>query len=413
VVVGYSNLEGGTAGVSAGIKESIICQKEILYLTLVDHSFEFGEDGSLELTAKYRGRLEGLMNDRSMNILLPAGGNFSSSVKRGVTGFTNDMTLTEIENKIKELKAKPRPSSGPDPNKTKIENLKKAQMSFFTIFKQAIYSDYINRLVSKGMVYSIEVDTAEFEEFKKFQVDPGGPWPPKLAAFPPTRGRIGDSPIEEIGATADPEAFEKMRIAAAARLSDAAGTIENKINYFFLGDLLGIVLDNIFGENIANAGVFQAGGWIFGGPTIASDTITGSDKTTIQDLFKNFKMILGNITVDFKGPSGGEKTISLANIPISLEAFSNFMINNVLSKDRTNYPFFSFVNDLLSDLVVGFLSSDCFGGLVEARVRPRTQYFTVPTDLTAGLRKGGALYSARIPSAHGDTATIRFYTLRP
>jgi len=43
-------------------------------LTPVDHSFDFGPDGTMVLTINYRGRLENLMKDRLFNVLMPGGG---------------------------------------------------------------------------------------------------------------------------------------------------------------------------------------------------------------------------------------------------------------------------------------------------------------------------------------------------
>lgn len=378
-VVGYSPFDGGTAGISKGIEESVICQKEILYLTLTDHAFSFGEDGTLELTINYRGRLESLMNERSMNILLPAGGNLPSVAKTKVKGY-GIISLVRIEEEIKKLKKKSKP------DKEKIENLEKARASFFAVFKQAIYSSIINRLLSKMMVHQVEVPEDKFYAFKKFQESIGTlPWPPKLDKLETMV--IIENPLEDVAAAADQETAVANAEAMLARLLDAKTNVpHNTINYFFLGDLLGIILDNIMGKNIVETVDFTATSWWPSEWTTAGIETVTTKVTNLpaqtQAKFKNFKMILGNVDIEFKG-STGVKTVNLANIPISLEAFSNFMLNNVLSKDRTNYPFFKFVNDLLSELVTDLLGSDCFGGLVDAKIRPRTQIFIGPDDLTA------------------------------
>tara|TARA_R110000824_G_scaffold197602_1_gene381264 strand:+ start:4189 stop:7182 length:2994 start_codon:yes stop_codon:yes gene_type:complete len=385
-VVGYSPLDGGTAGISKGIGESVICQKEILYLTLTDHAFSFGEDGTLELTINYRGRLESLMNERSMNILLPAGGNLPSAAMTNVKGY-GIISLVRVEEEIKKLKKKSKP------DKEKIENLEKARASFFAVFKQAIYSSIINRLLTGNMVHKVEVGEDMFEEFKRFQESIGTSlWPAKLGTLP-TVAPVGENPLEEVAAAADAETAVANAEAMLARLLDAKTNVpHNTINYFFLGDLLGIILDNIMGDNIVETVDFTATSWWPSEWTTAGIETTTTKVTNLpaqtQEKFKNFKMILGNVDIEFKGPSGAAaKTVNLANIPISLEAFSNFMLNNVLSKDRTNYPFFKFVDDLLSELVTDLLGSECFGGLIDAKIRPRTQIFIGPDDLTAPKKK--------------------------
>ena len=75
---------------------------------------------------------------------------------------------------------------------------------------------------------------------------------------------------------------------------------------------------------------------------------------------------------------GINNRINLAHMPISLEAYSAFYRNKVLSSDTAEYPFFDFVDDILTELVLDPLSSRCFNGLFDVGFRPKTTTMVVP-----------------------------------
>ena len=118
------------------------------------------------------------------------------------------------------------------------------------------------------------------------------------------------------------------------------------VNFFFLGDLLGVVLDNITGENTITGGI-EGLGWFrtavanvasaFGGdrPTLFQDIEISTDpeKEVIAE-FDKFRIILGNLDLDEK--------VNLAHVPISVDAYSAFFANTVLASEKTDYSFYSF-----------------------------------------------------------------------
>ena len=92
---------------------------------------------------------------------------------------------------------------------------------------------------------------------------------------------------------------------------------------------------------------------------------------------ETFQIILGNVNIkDFQ--SKETRMVNMAHIPISLEAFLNFMTTKVVAKKRKVYEFSKFLNDLISDLVMQNLSNRCFGGLVVSNVRTSMSMIEVP-----------------------------------
>jgi hypothetical protein len=94
---------------------------------------------------------------------------------------------------------------------------------------------------------------------------------------------------------------------------------------------------------------------------------------------KAFHIILGNLEMrDFQNRES--RLVNMAHIPISLEGFLNFMTRRVVAKKRQVYEFSSFINDLLSDLVMKNLSTKCFGGLLASPVRTAISMLEIPSE---------------------------------
>ena len=179
------------------------------------------------------------------------------------------------------------------------------------------------------------------------------------------------------------------------------------VNYFFLGDLIAVIMDSITGQDSFD---FSAQGFYFDDiPLVGTDSYAGrlgldaveqvapesavalgaipvsnsNLRGTPGIVLDQIRFILGDLKFSFKG-TADEVSINIANVPISVESFNQFMIDNVLSKDINNYPFFDFIDDLVKALVTDFLGTKCFGGLTEANVNPQTAVFHSAKELSDG-----------------------------
>ena len=66
VEVGYAN--------ARGLKKALKNMNDTFYLTMVEHSFDIGQDGTFSLSIDYRARLATLLGAKGMNVLSPGGG---------------------------------------------------------------------------------------------------------------------------------------------------------------------------------------------------------------------------------------------------------------------------------------------------------------------------------------------------
>jgi len=435
VVVGYQN-PGTNAIMDERIKENIPCQKDILALIPSDHSFDYKDDGSIELTINLKGRTEQLMNNKAMNILFPSGGSdltyipvvdpkiddWSVEAVAGTSRGGGSINLQVARDELKDLKKKKAPS---EEEKELIKAYEREISRTYVREKQFFLSQIFDTLESKKAVHYYKMTEAEFDTFVRWKTDLA------VTNYPPpidlAKVMTGGAPTRkadvEAQSRAEPSTSESHNQATLDevikgwRKGEAALPIDVKrgISYFFLGDLLASVLASVLGEasyspsfrrrlravaarigTLTSTATGDAGPEARGheamadrtgassAPAIRSPSSGARRGPTVpaNTALENFKMLLGNITVEIKNSgTTGPTTVNLAHIPISVDAFTQFMIDNVLSKDIDQYPYFKFVDNVLSSLVTDLLGSNCLGGLVSSKPRPQTNLVLSPKDL--------------------------------
>ena len=412
--VGYAPLgDTGTEAVRQGVKDSIANQKDILYLVLTDHSFNVADDGSIDITVNFRGRLETIMKTRKMNVLLPYGGVLQKSIDLNVEGESTTLTVAAAESLIKTLKKEKKP------DKDRIEKLEAAIADLSFQYKQIINAFILASLLKKGLIYQYAIPDTEFAIFKRYksQLSQGGTLPPKMSKTEYSNIKSGNSDavartVAEVAT--DQEGLETQIEAVDQRFLDLNNLQRRQVNFFFLGDLLGTVLDNITGENTVTGGIEEVDWFraissqaisLFGVGTGQTAEVTGvKQKTTpeqkVRDAFDKFRIILGNLDLDEK--------VSLAHIPISVDAYSAFFTNTVLASEKTDYSFYSFVDDVLSQLVMDPLSSRCFAGLFDTGFRPRVQHYISPNVISDDLYEdtGTGYETLRLRDSTGEPEEV-------
>ena len=402
-------MDVGYAPQSGGLRDAICCQQDTLYLVHVDHSFEFGDDGTLNLTINYRGRLESVMNDKKFNVLLPGGG-FDTE-----TDKTKTAPIIASYNKLEEKLAKARN----DQNEKEIKRLERIREALFVDLRQYIYAIILETMEDQGMIHSFEMTPKEFERFAAWK-------DPRYKAFLPdkidpatrsrqvTTGKENDAAVQFISAT-EAQGRDPEEDAAAVTLDEVSKQAEEKVrqrlqrsvdnkkyvvNFIYLGDLIATVVANTLGElpqprsltsvSTAQSELFTLTGGLVGqaGTQVEQDIDTEAGFTQPNvDIYKaitdNLNIILG--VLDYTDGEGDTKQVNLAHIPISLESFQDFMMKNVISKNSDYYSMSDFFDDVISDLVTDMFTSDCFSGLLSVDSRTSTTLYTSKADINSSL----------------------------
>jgi hypothetical protein len=432
------------------IKDAIVTSEVVLMLTPVSHDIKFNEDSSLNLKIQYQASLDSILYSNESDILKM--GNTFSNVKDLRKKINNLLLLKnqevdklkqdvcedpeEIERLITELTNDPsKPFS-----QAAIDNYRKElyvqEKGFYDGFIKTLlgiksYNGIGNRRGSIG-VYEIDVrpfdlgfdysrggffddeqsnaelaglrlnalkNTIVAKVFKqlKFTSAQSGLLDNAQNDILPTEAELtsklfgvwtGDLPADEgISEKISEKINEKSEdllskigagIAGAGAQSSGAANVlgeTSPLKFIFLGDILDIALDVVFSNDDQTSNNIRKFIPIVGPMKIGIPTTqirTGSKYTAIGDDTKVFY-------------------VSLADIPISLNLFTNFLFEKIIKTHRETYPFGVFIKDIISELVFPAISPTYLGRSKAANgysttnnthIRFSTLNLTVPLETT-------------------------------
>ncbi len=185
VEVGYNGggRNFGTFDSDGQFQEAINCHKDVLLLSPTDHKFEFNDDGSVDLTINLRGRLDAMMNDKMMNVLLPYGGAASALMQVDITQLAQDdrdqipslkgntasaISLQEVEKALKYV----------NNNKKSIENADRIQellqistSRMYVSNKQLFFAHIFDKLDTGGAIHTYTMTPDEKLTYTNWATD--------------------------------------------------------------------------------------------------------------------------------------------------------------------------------------------------------------------------------------------------
>ena len=145
----------------------------------------------------------------------------------------------------------------------------------------------------------------------------------------------------------------------------------NSIPFFYFGDLIDVVMEKIEfdlvdgSQQIKSAEyykeIFKEGGISKFDKLKIENNVVGQKTKKLKnhlEQFRKMRVILGPMEMFTPLKSDGTILCSIADIPISVSYFFDFMSDRVLSKDIISYPFSKFIKDIINDIIANFLNSD-------------------------------------------------------
>jgi len=349
--------------------ESIKAQKLPMFLTLIDHEFSFTQEGTFELSITYRARLEAIETDPRMDILTTADSKGEINKRlikiQDLKKTCGSDTLVERQqgliDDIDEGQRDILTESLIDDLQCSIYFTKLLRKDFFTaltfeadpslqyrhgsitglkVFEQDVidsinttqgnYRDEVKANLNQRFVVPEALETPAFgeeqQEPEKTELESGfisvrrestnqpSPVNPETGASRPNWKPKRPNPPEE----------------------------EILIPWFYFGDLANAVIKRCFDVNISTS--FDSPGAI----------------SSVE--LENFIFLFSSFPIQEVGSNGTVSTIqaNLADIPISLELFNQWYLENVINPNRRNYPVLEFLRDFISDAIIGTLNKDCY-----------------------------------------------------
>jgi len=297
--------------------EAIRVSNKSFFLNMVDHDISFGKDGTVEIKISYRAYLESLLKHPRLDAL--------ASPELIARRIENAKTFSEQVQK----------------RECSVDQLKELQATLAAqeeiILKQSL-SSIITRLKNRGVIYKALIDKKDKEHFLKkgfFR---------KCELERTSQDDGGNGADVKLVLNSDlPESSEDFGFIDSANRS---------VQFFYFGDLLYTILDCVYD---ANDNV-RAG--------------TGYDRNSI---------ILGSFEFEpFQEISGGSKVYNISDLPISVDFFSRWFVDNVMSQKSTRktFPVMNFIRSLSNYLIKPSIIENCVNRKLETRLRFQTTQIT-------------------------------------
>ena len=291
---------------------------------MVDHEMDIRDDGSVEINVSYRAYIESTLKGTTLDALASRESREAlQALRREYMSVVNTAACTN-------------------------KQLSKIRGQFLQIeenLRKNSFQSIIKRIVEYGLMKHVKADTEAASNFAKtgFLSAP--------AIFSNDKTQNNNS--TELAEKSDANNFTlQQNLFRDVTLSNSEDNL--LINYFYLGDLLYVILDCLYVLN-------------------RSENKT-MNETYIKDT-ENFKFILSSFDfIDIFNNSSSE-TVNIGNIPISVELFNEWFTENVVKPERNSYPVMYFIRDITKFLVGEILLETCFKNDLDKRLQFKTSNF--------------------------------------
>jgi len=339
-VVGWGWGDAGTDNFTEAEKKAIKASKMTLMLTIIDHEFAVEQDGTLDFKISYRAYIEGALDSPNANVLAS-----EDVVKRKAEREGLRAEIQELASWVEASGS----SAASNVQKHKCSALKSAKANY-TSFKEKdkmlAHASLIHRLIGidpKGADNRIYFDTPDSSELKSFI-------------------KNGAAAVPEYDPWSDDY---QTGVVQGVSIKKNMGTVN--VPFVYLGDLIDACISNMTADGI--------------------DSHYGDKDNQIPhpspaEQFKNMRIVLGPIEIT-DHVTGKLERYNLADIPISINYFSEWFMREMVDKDKVEWQLFPFIRSLIKSVVLQTLrNSNCFGGSHRQKAKFNNLF------LTAGAPSG-------------------------
>ena len=344
--------------------EAVRAQNTDLYLVLTDHNIDVNENGTIHITCQFRGRLEAVLSDAKADVL-------------GTAEYKG--RIRHISEKIEEARKR----KVPDENE--VAELQKEYNILIDNQRVNRLKSIVSKLEQDGRIYNILASTESLGQFSAsgFSGDLKLP-DPELQSL--EAGVYGEILERELGAgelTEADQIKERLRYVQPLEVDQSSYSVP----FFYFGDLVDAIAQIAFQSSSLKSSELNQ---------------TVPESAFSEEQTRNMKIILGPVEYE-RVLCGIPKSINLASVPISADAFVEFFYAQVIASRRTNFPLMIFMRQMASTLIVETLGRRCPGQ--EKSQTITINNFTVeappregrdPIDFLLGMQKAETAYDDNI-----------------
>jgi hypothetical protein len=349
----FKDNKGDSPKKAKELRESIRSTKTILYLTLTKHEIDFRQDGSVILKLDGNARHDAAKKIGEADVF--------SLYKQRYSILEGEILKATAQRKKIEDEAGDEPSKFQERQLKAIDEQIDSIQSRVDAEKARVQSAIFKELIMRDRIFQVEIPTKDLEISK----------PPAFRGlfglFSDNSVRVADRERQQFlrqyrrPENITPTKFrdcDKLLIDPSKSSSDRAGEeARNKteraikdgyliVPFIYFGDLVDIALESIYGT----------------GATVGVGTRT----------------LLGDVLI-FDSRLERKVSISMADIPISMWLFQDWMIERVYKQQRASYPVSKFIADAINELIYEALKPDgCFGETPAQQFKVGSTLFYLP-----------------------------------
>lgn len=324
---------GGGGVLSDDLVSALKDNQAEMFLGYLGHDFNFKDNGTVKLTIDFRARIETVLLDKRSDIL------FDPQVQK---------RRDQIENKITEIvsaKSKLEQEKKNDCEDGSVEQLQRLYNRNLDRERERSYLSLLKELVQQGCIYTVELSERDLqEELESVQaasdaaVEAGDVTAIEniVAAEMALRGRIAAEGDEITSFT-----IKNYSCQDGPNVLDLA-TAEpgiRRINYFFLGDLIALAVNNVLTRRVDQ-----------------TEELRKINFGNLRFMLPPSSMYITNNRTNSK------ENVNVTDIPISVELFTDFLNQKIIKARKNSYPLLNFIKDVIKDLVFESMAPDCLGG---------------------------------------------------
>ena len=345
--VGYYIPDQSNKDFTDAERKALRISNKSFFLTMVDHDISFNKDGSVSMSITYRAYLEAALKHPRLDAL-------ASPALIAKREKNSKLLAEQYANK-----------------ECTVEQLKELQLALQAqeaiILRQSL-SSILKRLRTRNVLYTVAIKLKHKEQF----LDDG--------FF--RKCDFIESAGEADANTSDLKVVLDSRLPEKSEDFNFIDSKDQSVQFFFFGDLLYTILDCIYDKK---------------------------DKPRVG--FKNNSILLGSFEFEpfQQSATNSDKVYNIAQLPISVDFFSRWFVDNITSQKSTrkSFPVLNFIRNLSSSLIKPSLIENCVNRKVEKKLRFQTGQVTAYTP----TGKNPLLTSSAKALATGngmmDTSTLR------
>lgn len=326
----------------SALKKAIDSNNTIFYLYNKGHDIRFEKDGSVLVTINYRSAQEARLNDEERANVLA----YQPPLK----------DLEELDKKI-ESKIEDVKNSNQSSRSTlekQLDDLQKKKQLVISNTNFEIYSKFLDKLFNNALIRVASIKVKDLVNLKLGLLPTQNKKPVLNIKFETefegeacSDARRTSAEINKLNDSSSTQKLQDMqsKIEKLKELLVKSDSTKKVIPYFYLGDLLDIIVQNINDNEPNDEDIIR----MITGPFVYNRL----KSTSIANLQNS-----GDLSKD--GPSISFNA-NIADIPVSFEFFMTWFEEQVIIPRRNIYTLKNFLSNMLSTFITNVLSPKCFG----------------------------------------------------